>query len=114
MRFIPTIAMCLFLFGVSRAQSLSVAGQTNAGCKIQVDGGKYKWKGISPVKTNSAFYGYVLVKPKQINKEFLFGLAQRLKKEYCDAERLQVVIFDQGKYANPLSQADYIDSGGKK
>ena len=88
-------------------------GQTNPDCKIRVEGGKYQWKGVSQVKTESAFFGYVLVKPKEINREFLFRLARRLKREYCEAERLQVVIFDQKKYANPLSQADHIDSGGK-
>ena len=106
--------LLITLAWIAYASCLNGYGQTKSDCEIRVEGGKYKWKGISSVKTNSAFYGYVLVKPKQINKEFLFRLAQRLKKEYCRAERLQVVIFDQGKYANPLSQADYLDSGGKK
>lgn len=83
-------------------------------CKMKVDGGHYKWKGISPTTTDSILFGYILVKPKQINKEFLFSLTRRLKKDYCHAERLQVVIFDQGKYANSLSMADLIDSKNTK
>lgn len=83
-------------------------------CESAVKGGKYKWASIEPVLNEpNNFYGYVLVKPKDVNRQFLVRLAKRLNSEYCKAERFQVVIFDEGKYANPVSMQELVASKGK-
>lgn len=88
--------------------------QMHEDCKLKVEGGKYKWKGVAPsLDDPTSISGFILIRPKEVNKEFLIKLARRLKKEHCSANYFIVSIFDTGKYANPLSSLDYLNSGGK-
>lgn len=83
-------------------------------CDSSVTGGKYDWVGIAPLlKEPDHLFGSVLVKPKNINRDYLIQLARRLKSEYCSAQEFQVVIFDNSKYANSYSIQDYTSSGAK-
>ncbi len=83
-------------------------------CKSKVDGGKYKSASIGPLMDSpKSYFGYILIRPSEVSKEFLLKLATRLKVEYCNAEKLQVVIFDKKEYANSNSLRDYAASKGK-
>ena len=99
----------IFLAGQSFAQATKPQK-----CKSVVRGGKYKWARILPPSdTTDLFFGFVLVNSKKINRDFMIELAKRLKEEYCHAEKFQVVIFDDRKYANTYSLSDYASSNGK-
>jgi hypothetical protein len=103
------LAIFLFCGATGKAQN-----KIEKVCKSVVSGGKYKWVSISPLlKEPDNVFGYVLVKPKQINRGFMMRLAERLKSEYCDARKFQVIIFDDRKYANGNSMQDYVRSQGK-
>lgn len=108
-----TVALIVaFLF--LNAYQLNAQNKNEKKCKSEVTGGKYKWVGIAPLLQEPGnLYGYVLVKPKYIRRDFMIQLAKRLKSEYCNAENFQVIIFDDGKYANSYSMQDYVSSKGK-
>lgn len=83
-------------------------------CETDVKGGKYKWAGIGPTGGDPRqLSGFILIKPAEVNRDFLIQLAKRLKSEYCNIDKLTVTIFDNGKYANGYSIKDYYDSNGK-
>ncbi|MFN0140735.1 MAG: hypothetical protein ACKVQW_11710 [Pyrinomonadaceae bacterium] len=83
-------------------------------CNAAMKDGKYTWAGIAPqLKSPDSYFGYVLIKPKDVNRDYMVKLAKRLKAEYCQAEKFQVVIFDNKKYANSDSMRDYTLSKGK-
>ena len=109
-------SLCIYSLGVLLIPfiiSQSMAQNIHK-CETTIKGGEYKWAGIDPMlKDPSSYFGFVLVKPKNINRVFLIELAKRLKKEYCEAEKFQVAIFDDRKYANANSLMDYTSSKGK-
>ncbi len=79
-----------------------------------VDGGTYKWAAIDPLlRDPNSYFGFVLVRPQNVKRDFLVKLATRLKSDYCKAEKLQVVIVDKRRYANSTSLTDYADSRGR-
>jgi hypothetical protein len=82
--------------------------------QVADQGGKTNWIDVEPQSNRQMdYFGFVLVRPKDINEDFLLALASRLKAEYCHATTLQVVIFYSKKYANPLSIEDLAQSKGE-
>jgi hypothetical protein len=83
-------------------------------CKSEVKGGKYKFAGEGRTITGDKnLLIFITIKSKNINQEFMSQLAKRLKSEYCNEQRIQVVIFDDPKLANVLSMSDLLQSQGK-
>ena len=104
--------MLFFLFFCTHP--VNAQTKTEKKCKSEISGGKYKWSGIAPLlKEPDYLFGYILVKPKEVERNFMIQFAKRLKSEYCNAEKFQVIIFDDRKYAIPSSMQDYISSKGK-
>ncbi len=101
------LILAIFTFGAS-------AQDNSRKCKVEMNGGKYKWAGIDSLSSNAnSYFGFVVIRPKDVNAGFMTSLAKRLKSEYCNAEKLQVVIFDNRRYATSQSLNDYVDSKGK-
>ncbi len=104
-----SLTILLILFSMGQA----VAQESNK-CRVSVKGGKYRGTNIASIRNDPDVYaGFLLVRPKDVNREFMIALASRLKQEYCHAKKVNVFIFDQKKYANWNSIKDFISSGGK-
>ncbi len=70
-------------------------------CKSSVKGGKYQKSEIAHWQNEpKKFSGNVLIKPQNVNREFLIKLAKRLKAEYCMAEYFTVNIYDDSDSMN--------------
>lgn len=68
---------------------------------------KYKlgvW--VRPVSETKTLFLQISIKPENFNKEFLIKLAERIKNEYCNEQKLSVVIFDNHKFAKDFSAFD--------
>jgi hypothetical protein len=89
--FTTIILVCLFYW----IPSTNAQQNETKSCKSNIKGGKYKRAEISSwYRQPRRFSGNVLIKPKNINKDFLILMAKRLKSEYCGAEYLKVAIYD--------------------
>jgi len=106
-------SLCLIILVCVFAANL-VGSTTAQTCESQVKGGKYKWAGIDPTLTDpGSYFGFVLVRSKDIDREYIIKLAHRLKDEYCKAQRLQVVIFDNRKHTGSDALLAYQESNGR-
>lgn len=83
--------------------------------KCQILEKKVKYKiGFKSVNDSNDILLQISVKPKNINREYILRLAKRLRSEYCDAEKITVIIFDDAALAQTyLSMKEYIQSKGK-
>lgn len=106
--FLLPILFSLFLIPCL-AQSVKVQK-----CKSEVKGRKYKLVSEGRgIREDKSLLIFIAVKPKSLNREFMTQLARRLKSQYCNEQRIQVVIFDDQKIANPDSLWEYLESKGQ-
>ncbi len=110
MKLLGFCGLCgLILLNISQGMA-----QESNKCKVSVKSGKYRGAHIAAIRDDPHVYtGLLLVRPKDINRDFMIALASRLKQEYCHAKRIHVFIFDEKKYANVNSIIDFASSSGK-
>ena len=83
-------------------------------CKSEVKGGKYKLAyEVRPLRGDEGLLLLIVIKPKNVNREFMIQLANRLKSTYCQEKSFQAVIFDDKTLANVDSMTELIQSKGK-
>lgn len=100
--------ICTCFLVQSKAQSV------NDNCKYNVDGGEYKllWKSRT-IRGENRLLLHILVKPKNVKRDYLIQLTKRVKSEYCNERKILVVIFDDRKMAEKFHRTDYFLSKNK-
>lgn len=92
----------------------SSAQVVNESCKYKGNEGKYKllWQART-IRGENTLLLHILIKPKNVNRDFLILLAKRIRSEYCNEKNVYVVIFDDRKLASDFHRTDYFLSKDK-
>ena len=84
--------------GIFSSAAVTALPQDVVPCKAVRGGTKYKRAEIGPSYGKpDHISGNILVKPKNINADFLYNLSRTIRSKYCTAVHISVAIYDDAK-----------------